>query len=418
MNLNEYIIPSRFDLIAKYLYIKYTDLDINTGFYKELYCKHIKTFNNCYEYPGTKNNIDDFINSLNRLISDIKKNGYNNDHPIPIYNKLITNGAHRLMTSYYYNIIPKFIDSPVAENTDYNYDFFINRKENPPLDKIYSDTMALEYLKIKKDMRAIIIYPSINRSKLENVLELIGKRTYIYYKKEIVLNNNGLSNLIKEMYRGEEWIGGMFPIGINPGGKYNVCKGDNSVVLLLVNLDNIDICVNLKEQCREIFGIGKHSMHISDGYIDTFRIASVLLNDNSIHFLQNGINTISNRSQLLLDKYFDYFNNNLDSVNFKNEHYCITGSIIMEMYGLRSAKDIDYITKDSDIIGIKDIDIHNGKWLSYYNVDKHDIIYNPKYHFYFNGFKFASLETIYQMKRKRGEKKDIDDVRLMCNSIL
>ena len=116
----------------------------------------------------------------------------------------------------------------------------------------------------------------------------------------------------------------------------------------------------------------------------------LILSEKSIHFLQNGINTISNRSQLLLDKYFDYFNNNLDSVNFKNEHYCITGSIIMEMYGLRSAKDIDYITKDSDIIGIKDIDIHNGKWLSYYNVDKHDIIYNPKYHFYFNGFKYSS----------------------------
>ena len=42
----------RFDLMAKYLYVKYKD--INSNFYKTLYHKHLITFNNCWEHPGTK----------------------------------------------------------------------------------------------------------------------------------------------------------------------------------------------------------------------------------------------------------------------------------------------------------------------------------------------------------------------------
>ena len=35
------------------------------------------------------------------------------------------------------------------------------------------------------------------------------------------------------------------------------------------------------------------------------------------------------------------------------------------------------------------------------------------YHFYFNGFKFATLEVIRKMKENRGEPKDINDIKLI-----
>ena len=40
------IYPERFDLIAKYLYIKYYEKKIKCDFYIELYHKHLLTFNN------------------------------------------------------------------------------------------------------------------------------------------------------------------------------------------------------------------------------------------------------------------------------------------------------------------------------------------------------------------------------------
>lgn len=392
----------RFDLMAKYLYIKYKNID----FYRELYHKHLITFNNCYEYPGTKKNIDDFITSFNDLIEDMKTNGYNNNHPIPLYNNKITNGAHRLMISYFYNIQPIFTNTTINENTEYNYDFFINRKGNPPLNPIYADTMALEYLNINKNIRAIVLFPSINRSKLKKCLDLIKQYGYIYYRKDIELNDNGLSNLIKELYRGEEWIGGIFPKGINPGGKYNFCKGPGNIILLLVHMNDNNKCIELKQKCREIFNIGKHSIHMTDYSKDTFRVGSSLLNENSIHYLNHTNNDISENTKKLLIDYFD-------KIGEVNEDYCLTSSLILEMYHLRQARDIDYLHKNNEKLSLDKTGVHDGKWLTYYYIEKEDMIYNPENYFYFNGFKFVTLNVIKKMKENRGETKDINDIKLI-----
>ena len=156
----ELIRPERFDLMAKYLYIKNYFNKNNSSFYIDLYKSHIITFNKAWEYPGTKTNIEEFISSFNKLIESIKKNGYDNKSIIEIdSNNIIINGAHRLMICYYLNIKPniKIINKNNC-NANHSYDFFLNRNnywrrnneiyEN--MSTIYMDTIALEYLKIKK----------------------------------------------------------------------------------------------------------------------------------------------------------------------------------------------------------------------------------------------------------------------------
>ena len=61
MDISSYISTHRFDLIAKYLYIKYKDLDIKSHFYIDQYHAHLTTFNNCYEHLGTKTTIDETL---------------------------------------------------------------------------------------------------------------------------------------------------------------------------------------------------------------------------------------------------------------------------------------------------------------------------------------------------------------------
>jgi hypothetical protein len=406
--IKELITPKRFDLIAKYLYIKYKDKNINTLFFINLYKSHIITFNNCKE--DDKNNIDEFLNVFNKLIENMLINGYNSNYPIPMYNNNITNGAHRLMISYYYNINPSFINTNIKENIEYNYRFFLYRKNNIPLDSIYSDTIALEFIKHNENIRSMILYPILfqtnNLNNLNNLETLIKQYGYIYYDKSINLNKNGINNLIKEIYRGEEWIGGMFPSGFSPGGKALRCIANYPTKIILIHMNDISKCVELKEKCRNLFNLGKHSLHISDYNEDTFRISSSLLNNNSIHFLNKGTNDININTKTLLNKYFDFLKNN-------NEDYCVTSSVIMEMYGLRQAKDIDYLQKDDNIIPLEKTGIHDGKWLSYYHIHKDEIIYNPHYHFYFNGFKFSSIDVIKKMKENRNEPKDINDIKLI-----
>ena len=84
--------------------------------------------------------------------------------------------------------------------------------------------MALEYIKLNNNMRCMIIYPSAYENANFNIIEsIINNYGIIYYDKIVLLNKNGINNLIKEMYRDEQWIGGTFPKGYSPGGKAQLC---------------------------------------------------------------------------------------------------------------------------------------------------------------------------------------------------
>lgn len=410
----------RFDLMAKYLYIKANDKQLTTNFFKELYHKHLITFNNCTELPDrtqnettiTKSSIDDYYKNFDLLIKNLINNGFDPKYPIPIgNNNIIINGAHRLMICYYYNIIPKIIKFTKQGNPNYDYKFFLDRKDNPPLNRIYADTMALEYIKHNKNVRCMVVYPIVYKmNKINEIFKIIQQYGLVYYTKVVNLNNNGINNLIKEAYRGEAWIGGLFPTNNHSASKVKFCTNNAPTIYISICMNNLSKCIELKEKCRALFNLGKHSLHMSDYTIDTYRISCCLLNKNSIHFLNYGTNNITSQTQQLLANYFK-------EVGQNNEDFCLTSSLIMEMYGLRQAKDIDYLHKHDKIINLKNVGIHNGKWLTYYNIHKDDIIYNPQYHFYINGFKFATLDVIKNMKENRKEIKDLNDIKLI-NTII
>lgn len=404
----ELITPCRFDLMAKYLYVKYKDVP----FFKELYHQHILTFNNCFEAADptvpnsivTKTKIGDFFKEFDNLIENMKSNGFDTTFPIPVgSNGVIWNGSHRLITSLFLNKSPtiKYLNSPADVN--YNYKFFINRSPNP-LDRLYADRMALEYINVNKNIRCMIIYPNVFKMiDYRQLSSIISKYGYIYYHKQINLNMNGINNLIKELYRGERWIGGMFPRGWID--KSQLCVDSYPIHFFLIEMKNPEKSIELKEECRQIFKKGKHSLHMSDETYDTFRIGSSLLNDNSIHFLNNGTNDISNETKVLLINYFNKIKN--------NEDYCLTSSLVLEMYRVRKAKDIDYIHLNNHELNLRETGIHAGEWLKYYPYKKEDIIHDPRYHFYFNGVKFTSLDIIKKMKKNRNEHKDIQDLKLI-----
>ena len=53
----------------------------------------------------------------------------------------------------------------------------------------------------------------------------------------------------------------------------------NQLLLYLIEFNDCNKIVEFKERCRQFFNIAKHSLHISDYTIDTFRIVSSLLNE-------------------------------------------------------------------------------------------------------------------------------------------
>ena len=79
----------------------------------------------------------------------------------------------------------------------------------------------------------------------------------------------------------------------------------------------------------------------------------------------------------------------------------------MSLYGLRDCKDIDKIYYNNPIS-----DSSNQYPENPYKVTLDNIVNNPIYHLYYNGFKYVSLDVIKNMKKIRNEPKDIIDVKL------
>ena len=238
----------------------------------------------------------------------------------------------------------------------------------------------------------------------------------VFYKKRVSLNETGSFNLMRELYLGESWAGDFNSNFSGYRDKQRLCYPNyNETCCFLVEFNNAKASIDAKDKIRNLYGIGKHSVHINDTHEETVRLSKLVFNNNSIHHLNNmkTVNYIS------FDKCLNEFKIAIKQFGLDIDDYCVTASSTLSAYGLREGNDLDYlhfnptqITDSSDLIHS-----HNDYGVGKYHLDKDEIIFNPDNHFYHRGVKFASLDVVKKLKEKRGEPKDKIDVDLI-NSIL
>lgn len=393
---------ARFDLVAKFLWLKYREYSWAT----ELYLAHLKTFNGGWEYPGTKTTPSDFLTSFERLATSIQT-GYRTDHPLRFTNNgVLAEGGHRLACCWYYGIIPtrQTVSGTVEP---YDYRFFTHRLDystsptpspyreeiRPLLDK-WSDRIALGYFELPAhlNLKTIVIFPCAP-SKFDSEVEtLLRKEGYLYYHRSIPVRHHLLENLIIELYDGEVWS------GYTRADKTRDCRGPEPVRLFLfLPREGVEM-VELKARLRQIYG-GRHSLHINDTVEEAQRCARVLLNENSRHLL-----TLRSPNTSSLEELPSF--SLLSGVD--REEFLLTGSTVLQIYGLRSARDLDYLSKEE----IGDLESHRTQ-LSFYPASLGELLTDPQHLCWHRGVKFLSLSTLRKMKEKRGEVKDRADLRLI-----
>tara|TARA_Y100000385_G_C13038162_1_gene614003 strand:- start:830 stop:1585 length:756 start_codon:yes stop_codon:yes gene_type:complete len=178
--------------------------------------------------------------------------------------------------------------------------------------------------------------------------------------------------------------------------------------------ENIKTVREIKQAVREVNGIGFSSVHITDTKQEAIDIGRLLFNSNGLHFLNYAkpYRYISELTKLNLFRKFL-----TDNKISKNEAL-IDGSLVLALYGLRKSSDIDFFVSNNNSlkVSIKDIEEHDSE-LKYHLVDKEELLFNPKYHFIYNGLKIISFEQLYTMKKNRNGSKDINDCRMM-NSLI
>ncbi|MDT9187294.1 MAG: hypothetical protein P5681_05695 [Limnospira sp. PMC 894.15] len=406
------ITAARFDVIAKYIYVQFKRLSIRSSWFLSLYLEHIKAFNNYQEEDGTKQSFQDFLTNFDQLIDDIQTRGFDeNRSVVPVLNRrFILDGSHRVATclsmdyplsTLYVQLKQEWI-SKISIN--YNYNFFRIRGMPEP----YLDAIALEYCKLKPNTYIATIFPAAQNydSEIKKIFQDWGE---IVYEKSVALNHNGAINLIKTIYANEPWLGHWQNNFYGALLKASGCFRKPGLVRVFLiespSLENLKIA---KNQIREIFNIGNDSIHINDSHEETILLAQTLFNANSIQFL--------NQSRYRFYQNFDYlfnqYKNTLIKSNLNPDFFCIDSSSILAVYGIREARDLDYIHFGNSpiIFPHPEIASHNSE-LHYHPYPRDEIIFNPENHFYYKGLKFASLEVVRQMKLKRNEEKDRQDVR-------
>lgn len=408
----ELLVSNRIDLIVKYKFVEAYDRGINVPFLQQLYYTHLEAFTDGkFIEPGkegSKRSFQDYLEVFEELITSIKCSGVRKEiSVIPVgRNNVILNGSHRVAIAMYYNLTVPIVRYDDIE-AKYDYAYFKRKL----LEKSYLDYMITEYIRLKENVFFVCIWPRANKTKLEAVDTLIHQTCNVVYTSSIMLGYNGLKNLMIHVYGKQSWCGDIQNGYKGIQGKVDDCYIDHAETIIYV-LDNINIedIVSLKQEIRNMFQIENSSIHISDNSRESLELAHLLLNHNSVDTLNYG----------QMCKYKAYIasiqqiGKELDVFKIDREDFLIDSSGILGVYGIRNPGDIDCQT----FIDLKKYRFTvktaiNDENIMYYSQTKEDLIYNPNNYLFAFDIKFCNLSTLFEMKKRRNEKRDCEDCLLI-----
>lgn len=393
---------NRFDLTAKYIYASALNLGIEEIFAEELYLAHIKAFNGFVENDESqKIGKEAFLSSFRNLYESIKNDGVSKNSIIPLSkNGVPLDGAHRIAVAAALgkNISTVTLD---AESPNYNYEFFQHRG----LETKYLDFIATQYAKLKDNIFVVMVWPSAEgkENELQQILKEYGD---IIYRKEMRLQNEGPVHLVKQAYKNEAWVGSYKDGFIGAQNKARWCFEKNGPLRAYLLESNQDM-IEMKEKIRKLFNIEKHAVHINDTKQETLELIGLLFNANSIHWMNHA--RVKNFSWF--NTLFESYKLSLKESKNNPDNFCLIGSAGLASYGIREARDLDYIkfAEDDFLIDIADVDCCTNS-LDFYGLNRSDIIFNPDNHMVIDGYKILSIENVRKYKNARASVSDISDV--------
>lgn len=168
----------------------------------------------------------------------------------------------------------------------------------------------------------------------------------------------------------------------------------------------------IKASIEEMIGKGDF-FYLTSNELETSNLKNIIFNSNSLHFLNYGHPLRFKESWALCDA----FKSLIIASGNRLEDYIVETSMVLAMYGVRKARDLDYSTRsDGDINSTHDaIERHSPLWTKFYDCPINELISNPSNYFVFNGLKFISLERLLQYKKCRydvsKEYKDSIDIK-------
>lgn len=399
--------PLRFDIGAKTLYARHQSLGVSSDWHREVYFESLRAMNGFQEGDGSgKSSFEDFVDSYDRLIASFLLSGAESTlSVIPVaQDRLIVDGAHRVAAGCVFGL-----DLPVVAiqrpTNQYGAPWFTDRG----LGRAYADAMAIEFVRYAVGAVMVVLFPA-GQGKDAEVLEILSRYGTIAYAKAVDINPGGGKLLVQQIYAGEPWLGTVADGFAGAAYKASQCYSRPGWTRVIAwRCGDAASARQAKEEIRALYGVGNHSVHMSDTPEEALVIARAAYNSNSVDFLNTARPQWWPRFWGLLDRY----RRTIDESGADADCFVVDGSSIMAVHGIREARDIDFLH-----FGYDDLDFGNPDEIGSHNtlvgdhvVGRDAILFDPANHFWFGGIKFGTLSVVRSMKAKRGEGKDAVDVQ-------
>jgi len=297
-----------------------------------------------------------------------------------------------------------FLDRPVdaVRTTQVPVHFDFRFFERQGLNRDQLDAAALRFVESARDCFVALIWPAAQGSD-DELERILGP---LVYRKEVSLNPGGAHNLLSQVYAGESWLGD--PVRHYPGiqNKQVHCfRRSGPLRVLVFQKDGLEEVLAAKQAVRDVYGLGKHSIHVTDTHAEAIKVARLLLNDRSVHFL-NAARPTRFAATLEMAEGFQAY---LDRTGVPPDRIAIDSGMVLAAYGLRETQDVDFVSS----VEVADEGIFSRHGPGAHDIPVGDLLYDPRNHFHYWGLKFVSLEQVARMKRRRKAGRDVDDLGLI-----
>ena len=375
------------------------------------------------------------------------------------------------------NIEPYHFIEPIKELSKYYpQSYYFKNLINKCKDKISSnkllntskllredmDQIMLQYVKCRPNCFVFTLWP-LAVPYMDKLIKFLSNHGNVYYRKQINLTFNGVQNLMFNMYG--EFTRKARQDFIKKKLSYSQIKiqGENNIgVIIFDNVQNKrlsgqgsffkrtirDFLMDFMDNKDDLRG--NDLIHINDHFYETIHYAQLLFNDNSLHVLDkmnlcNSMHPFFNRAFLKFNTVKKWLNDHVSLVDMNR--FCFLSGEIFYAHGIRPSNDIDCIIlnrktdekekqfhqlieknfinpttkfKFADM-GIEESQSWKTQWteknakiLKILNIPTFtEVIFNPKHHFYFGGFKCWLLEYVIVKKWVRGGRGDYGDLSVL-----
>lgn len=408
MEPSSLITASRIDVFARTAFARAIINGESTKFGQDLYLDFLR-----YSSPrehfaenGFKVTEKDYLVEFTGLIASMSKDGFLGElGKIPVVNGSIVNGAHRLATAIALGIE---VEVDEVEEPPHQYgQQFLNLIGLP---QIQQDFICHELIRYCREAKAFLLF-GLDGRMVEIIEEnLSEQKVEVFFKKQVPLTEIGTHRVVKLAYDHNDWWTEALQETMTLE-RFN--GGELSAFLIIYRSESSSHAAQVKKTLRESLPQGsfERKIHGSDEHFDTLKIADGLLNPNALHFLNNApVGAEENVLRRIRASVKEIDVSQIADI-------CFDGSSVMECYGLRAARDLDYIslpTNKGERRSLFSADSHENEY-SKYPISPEQVISDPRLHFVIQGFKIISLHGLDFLKSFSNDSKSLNDRFLIKN---